>query len=150
MSPDQPTPQLRWAVDASELELALALRERVFCGEQGVPPDQERDGFDDRALHLVGVGPDAEVVGTLRLIVCGKLARIGRIAVDAAWRRRGVAGRMLDAAVEEASRRGCTEARLAAQVVAVGLYRRAGFRAVSQSFEEAGILHVWMRRSLAG
>ncbi len=39
--------------------------------------------------------------------------------------------------------------RLAAQLVAVALYEQAGFAVESEQFEEAGIAHVWMGRSLA-
>jgi predicted GNAT family N-acyltransferase len=144
-----PAPQLRWTRDSAEIELALGLRERVFCGEQGVPVSMERDELDDRAAHMVAVGPAGTVVGTLRLVTAGQLARIGRVAVDAGWRRRGIATGMLGAALEAALDRGCSEARLAAQVRATGLYEQAGFRAVSDPFEEAGIAHVWMRRPLA-
>lgn len=120
----------------------------MFCDEQGVPHSEERDELDDRATHMVAVGPGGEVVGTLRLLVCGELARIGRIAVDARWRRRGIASTMLGAALTAALERGCNEARLAAQLRAVALYEQAGFKAVSDVFEEAGIVHVWMRREL--
>ncbi len=34
--------------------------------------------------------------------------------------------------------------RLAAQLAATGVYRRAGFAVESEPFEEAGIPHVWM------
>ncbi|HEV2982660.1 MAG TPA: GNAT family N-acetyltransferase [Solirubrobacteraceae bacterium] len=142
-------PQLRWARDWAEIEQAFRLRERVFCDEQGVPLSQERDALDDRAMHMVAVGAGGGVVGTLRLVLCNEVARVGRIAVDAGWRRRGIASAMLDAALRAALERGCSEARLAAQVRAVGLYEQAGFRAVSEHFQEAGIAHVWMRRALA-
>jgi predicted GNAT family N-acyltransferase len=143
-----PAPQLRWTRDPAQIELALGLRERVFCDEQGVPVDMERDELDDRAWHMVAVGPGDQVVGTLRLLICGELARIGRIAVDPGWRRRGLASSMISAALTAAREGGCGEARLAAQVQAVRLYELAGFRAVSDPFEEAGIAHVWMRRPL--
>lgn len=143
-----PIPRLRWAHDSAEIELALELRERVFCDEQGVPLSEERDELDDRATHMVAVGSGGDVVGTLRLVVCGEIARIGRIAVDAGWRRRGIASAMIGAALQAAHERGCSEARLAAQVQALRLYEQTGFRAVSDPFEEAGIAHVWMRRGL--
>jgi predicted GNAT family N-acyltransferase len=143
-----PAPRLRWAQDATDIALALALRERVFCEEQGVPVSEERDELDACARHLVAVDGAGDVVGTLRLLVCGELARIGRIAVDAGWRRRGIASGMLGVAIEAAAQQGCSEARLAAQLRAVGLYERTGFRAVSDPFEEAGIVHIWMRRPI--
>jgi predicted GNAT family N-acyltransferase len=56
---------------------------------------------------------------------------------------------MLDMALAAARERGCREARLAAQMQATGLYERAGFSVESDPFQEAGIAHVWMGRSLA-
>jgi predicted GNAT family N-acyltransferase len=130
---------------------ALALRERVFCGEQGVSREDELDGRDEEALHLVALEPpDERVIGTLRLLLDEDIAKVGRVAVERAWRRRGVAARMLALAIERASELGVREARLAAQTDAVALYRQAGFEVVSDEFVEAGIAHVWMSRPLAG
>jgi predicted GNAT family N-acyltransferase len=140
--------EIRWTQRADEIESALAVRERVFCEEQGVSREEERDGLDEGGLHLLAVCREGHVVGTLRLLLGGDLARVGRVAVDRDWRRGGIASRMLEAALAEARARGCREARLAAQLVATGLYERAGFTIESQPFEEAGITHVWMRRAL--
>jgi len=127
----------------------LRLRERVFCGEQGAPRSLERDGLDDEAEHLLTrelAGNRA--VGTLRLLVVGSQAKVGRVAVESDWRGRGIASRMLDVALERARERGCSQARLASQLTATALYRRAGFSVQSRPFEEAGIAHVWMARRL--
>lgn len=138
-----------WVRTPDDLSLALRLRERVFCGEQGVPRSLELDGRDDEAEHLLARElSDNRAVGTLRLLVVGSQAKVGRVAVDSEWRRRGIASRMLDVALERARERGCSEARLASQLTATALYRRAGFRVQSRPFEEAGIAHVWMARRL--
>jgi predicted GNAT family N-acyltransferase len=141
--------EIRWARSAADVEDALRLREQVFCGEQGVPVSEERDALDDRALHLVAITGGRRVVGTLRLLRAGRVAKIGRVAVEREWRGSGIASRMLEAALTVACERGCREARLASQVRAVALYERAGFVVASEPFEEAGIAHVWMRRALA-
>jgi predicted GNAT family N-acyltransferase len=44
---------------------------------------------------------------------------------------------------------GCVQVRLAAQLAATSVYRRAGFAVESEPFEEAGIQHVWMGQTLA-
>ncbi|MCW3057256.1 MAG: family acetyltransferase [Solirubrobacterales bacterium] len=141
---------IRWATGPEDVRGALVVRDQVFCGEQGVPRSEEVDEADERALHLVGVEPGEEerVIATLRVLIGDGTARIGRVAVERPWRRRGVAGRMLDIALSVARERGCHEARLAAQVEATGLYERAGFTVESDPFEDAGIPHVWMGRSL--
>lgn len=141
---------IRWVRDPDDLRDALRVREEVFCDEQGVPRSEERDGLDDEALHLVAIdGASDRVVGTLRVLVSGDSAKIGRVAVDRRWRRRGIAARMLEMAIEAAREHRCTRARLAAQLDALSLYEQGGFAVESGPFEEAGILHVWMGRSLA-
>jgi predicted GNAT family N-acyltransferase len=141
---------IRWAEGPEDIRGALEVREQVFCREQGVPRAEELDGLDEAALHLVALAPGTgEVIGTLRLLVNGASAKIGRVAVEREWRGRGIASRMLELALVRAREQGCGEARLAAQLEATELYRRAGFTVRSDTFEEAGIPHVWMTRPLA-
>ncbi|MGA2453437.1 MAG: GNAT family N-acetyltransferase [Solirubrobacteraceae bacterium] len=140
---------IRWARGPEDVQGAFAVRERVFCGEQGVPREEEIDGHDDRALHLVALDSDGgRVIGTLRLLLDGERAKVGRVAVEREWRRRGIAARMLELALVAARERGCVRVRLAAQLAATEVYRQAGFAVESEQFEEAGIQHVWMGRSL--
>ena len=69
------------------MQAALALRTEVFVGEQGVAPDEEIDGRDDEALHLLACDDD-ELVGTCRLLFGDDgRAKLGRMAV-----RRDAAG----------------------------------------------------------
>ena len=141
---------IRWASAPEDLRGAIALRRRVFCGEQGVAPSDELDGLDDQADHLVALSPGVppRVIATLRLLFDGERAKVGRVAVEPEWRRRGIASRMLEQALVRARERGCREARLASQLTATELYERAGFTVQSETFEEAGIPHVWMGRAL--
>ena len=44
---------VRAASGPAELQAALALRERVFCDEQGVTLEADQDGLDPEALQLV-------------------------------------------------------------------------------------------------
>ncbi len=137
--------RLRWAAGAHDLEGAIALREQVFCREQGVPRDEELDGRDGEALHLVALAPGSDrVIATLRLLRDGTRAKVGRVAVQRDWRRLGIAARMLQLALSRARELGATEARLAAQLEAKSLYEQAGFVVQSDEFMEAGIPHVWM------
>lgn len=140
-------PAIRWARGPADVAAAIALREEVFVREQNVPAEEELDGRDGEALHLLAIDGD-RAVGTLRLLFDGETVKIGRVAVARPWRRRGLAAAMLDQALVEAQGRGCTRARLASQVGVVALYERAGFAVESAEFEEAGIAHVWMGRPL--
>jgi predicted GNAT family N-acyltransferase len=140
---------LRWARGEEDLQGAIAVRKVVFCDEQGVPVEEELDGRDEQALHLVALASrNGRVVGTLRLLFDGDMVKVGRVAVESSWRRRGIAGRMLLVALDRARELGSRSARLAAQTEAVELYEKAGFEVQSEVFEEAGIPHVWMGRRL--
>jgi predicted GNAT family N-acyltransferase len=144
----EPAPvEVRWWRSEEELQGAFGLRDRVFHGEQGVPREEDLDGLDEQAQHVVALA-DARVIGTLRLVVEGERAKIGRVAVAREWRRRGIASRMLELAVARARELGCVRVRLAAQIAAAELYREAGFAVESDTFEEAGIPHVWMGLTL--
>jgi predicted GNAT family N-acyltransferase len=141
---------IRWAAGPDDVRGALALRELVFCEEQGVPREEELDEHDQRALHLVALEErHGAVIGTLRLLLEPDGAKIGRVAVAREWRRRGVALRMLQLALDAARARRSPRVRLAAQLDAVALYEKAGFAVESETFEEAGIQHVWMAQRLA-
>ena len=122
-----------------------AIRTTVFVGEQGVPPEIEIDGRDPGCAHVVAESDSGEAVGTGRLMPDG---RIGRMAVLAAWRGRGVGAAMLEALVAEARRRGFRETYLHAQAHAKAFYARHGFVVEGEEYLEAGIPHIGMRAKL--
>ena len=143
------TGEIRWSAGPEDIAGAIALREQVFCIEQGVPVEEEIDGRDEEALHLVAFDASGQrVTGTLRLLFDGDVVKVGRVAVERVSRGQGIAARMLEIALEEARARGARRARLASQVEVVALYEGAGFIVESDVFEEAGIPHVWMGRQL--
>ena len=144
--------ELRWARDEDDVRAAFAIRDRVFCVEQGVPPEEEVDALDEDALHLLALERDESgerALGTLRLVLEDERARIGRVAVVADARHRGIASRMLELALARAGEEHVAHVRLASQIVATSLYQRSGFAVESEPFDDAGISHVWMGRALA-
>jgi predicted GNAT family N-acyltransferase len=139
--------EVRRPRDEDELAAALALREEVFCGEQGVTLDGDRDGRDDEALHLVAV--DGELLGTCRMLIePGGTAKFGRLCVRASARGRGIAAALLAAAEAEARAAGARRIGMHAQTDALELYRRAGYTAYGERFDEEGIEHLGMEKIL--
>ncbi|MDZ7748592.1 MAG: adenylosuccinate lyase [Halofilum sp. (in: g-proteobacteria)] len=136
---------VRAAEMGREGERLSALRACVFIDEQGVPPAEEYDGRDPGCAHVVAETPDGRVIGTGRLLPGG---HIGRMAVAAEWRGRGVGRALLDALLDRARARGLAGVVLHAQTSAIGFYERSGFRAEGPEFEDAGIMHRVMRREL--
>ena len=125
--------------------VAAPIRFAIFVGEQKVPPGIELDDMDEKCMHAVAFDEAGKAIGTGRLLPEGK---IGRMAVVKEWRRRGVGADLLEALVGEARRRGFAEVRLSAQLQAAEFYRAHGFVAEGKVYEEAGILHQMMHRSL--
>ncbi len=128
------------------LPLARAVRERVFIEEQGVPRELEWDDWDARSDHALAFDAEGGAIGTARLLPDG---HIGRMAVLARWRGRGVGSALLDSLLELARAKGVPSVRLNAQTHAAGFYRRFGFAAAGAEFVEAGIPHVEMTLTLA-
>ncbi|GAB7193071.1 GNAT family N-acetyltransferase [Kineococcus sp. NUM-3379] len=112
---------------------------------------EAEDGAEDRA----GAGAEAgagdgagegrgAVLGTARLLrEPGGRARIGRVAVAPAARGAGLAGLLLERALELA---GDVDVVLDAQSHLVALYARHGFAVAGPGFVEDGIPHVPMLR----
>jgi len=140
--------EVRPTRDEAEVAAALALREEVFCGEQGVSLAEERDGRDKEALHLVVVD-DGVVVGTCRLLVEGATVKLGRMAVSRTRRGLGLARALITEAEARARALGGERIVLAAQLSAQPLYDRAGYAAFGEVFLDAGIEHVMMAKALS-
>ena len=132
-------------LDAVTLYRILRLRMDVFVVEQRCPYP-ELDGRDlDPDAEWLWASEDDRVLGTLRMLrEPDGAVRIGRVATDPAARSRGVAGRLMEFALQ---RLGKAEVVLDAQSPLEGWYQRFGFVRCGEEFVEDGIAHVPMRRS---
>jgi predicted GNAT family N-acyltransferase len=143
--------RVRRAANDADRADAMRIRLAVFVGEQDVPPELEPDEYDAVAIHLVALAPGADtVVGTARVIdKGGGIAKIGRVAVLASHRGLGVGAALMRAALVAAQEQGATIAALDAQVAVIPFYERLGFVAEGPVFDDAGIPHRHMRRTLS-
>ena len=139
--------EIRRTRSEQELQAALDLREAVFCGEQGVTFDGDRDGRDREAVQLIAL-EDGELVGTCRVLLQGGDAKFGRLAVKRDRRGRGIGRSLLEAAEAEARAGGAQRMGLAAQTGAIGMYVAAGFKAYGAEYEDEGIPHRNMEKAL--
>lgn len=131
-----------WTRDAVRLG---AVRRAVFIVEQGVPEAMEWDEHDAVSAHWLALAADGTPIGCARLLPDG---HVGRMAVLPAWRGRGIGRGLLAAVLHAAQDRGHRTLRLSAQTHAAGFYTRAGFAAMGPEYEEAGIPHVAMQKTL--
>jgi predicted GNAT family N-acyltransferase len=131
-----------WVNDQPTLK---SIRYDVFCVEQRVPESLEWDGIDEDCVHAIAQDGDGRAIGCGRLLPDG---HVGRMAVLAGWRGRGVGSALLAHLVALAHARGDAKVVLNAQAQAVPFYQRFGFSVAGEPFEEAGIPHVAMERAL--
>jgi len=122
-------------------QLLRSIREAVFIIEQRVPKELEWDDLDADALHVVATDSAGNGIGTGRLTADGQ---IGRMAVLAEWRNRGVGSALLTRLIELARSHGRTPLFLNAQEQAIPFYQRHGFHCVGKTFYEADIPHLRM------
>ncbi len=134
--------EVDWPAYAARLR---RIRTVVFVDEQKVPEHEEWDGLDDNACHFLALDSAGRDLGCARLLPTGQ---IGRMAVLAPERGKGIGEQLLTAAVAKAVSLGMNEAFLHAQTHAIGFYQRGGFVASGDEFVEAGISHRAMRRLL--
>jgi ElaA protein len=125
----------------------LRFRQAIFVVEQSSPyPDL--DELDHHARHLL-LRIDEAIAGYLRLIPFAGEARvaIGRVAVAAPLRRRGIARRLMAEALDRCERDYPQwPATVSAQVYLAPFYESLGFRRASSPYDDYGVPHVEMVR----
>ncbi len=125
------------------------IRDIVFIQEQGVPDELEWDGLDDKATHVIAevenVSGKKLAIGTARIIINNKQAHIGRMAVLQEWRAQGIGSKILHCCIDKCNQAGHVDKIvLNAQMYVTEFYQKAGFKASSEEFLDAGIPHKQM------
>ncbi|HEU0156946.1 MAG TPA: GNAT family N-acetyltransferase, partial [Stellaceae bacterium] len=131
-------------MSAENLYELLRFRQAIFVVEQRCAyPDL--DSRDREAAHLL-LRRAGELCGCLRVIPVPAEIRIGRVAVAAPLRRRGLARRMMEEALAfcRASDPGAPVV-LSAQLHLVDFYRGFGFAPVGAPYDDYGIMHLDMK-----
>ena len=133
--------QTTWQNDKA---LLSHIRHQVFVDEQKVPIELEIDDDDPLASHVLCL-VDGQPVGTGRILLDG---HIGRLAVLKAHRKQGYGNKILDHLELIAQEHGLTQVFLNAQVSAIPFYEKRGYKIISDVFDDAGIPHQTMRKTL--
>lgn len=133
---------LEW-VDAKKY--AEPIRREVFIQEQRVPEEMEWDELDDKATHALAFTDDMRAVGYARLL---NDKQLGRMAVLPEFRHQGIGSALLLKLEDEAVKRRFDHIFLHAQVQALPFYEQLGYATQGEPFEEAGIPHLAMMKTL--
>jgi predicted GNAT family N-acyltransferase len=142
---------VRFAATSEEREAAFAVRRQVFEVEQGIPRPLDRDQHDSNADHVVALDAGGRCIGTGRVVrLDNRTCQIGRLAVPAAGRGRGVGAALLAALERMARLRGLKEIVVHAQPAAEPFFANRGFVTEGARFLEQGVPHVLMRKQLVG
>ena len=129
---------------------ASALRQEIFVEEQEIPQELEWDEHDATAVHALVTNKLGQPVATGRLLQpYPKVSQIGRMAVSKPLRGGNLGRMVMDALTDVARQRGDLQIILHAQCSAEPFYRRLGFKAHGEVFQDAGIDHIEMTLQLA-
>jgi len=128
------------------MDLALNIRHTVFVIEQGVNPEDEYDQFEDEATHFLA-SLNGKAVGTARYRFTPYGIKLERFAVLQDARGKGVGQALVSAVLRDLMVNEEAKGKiryLHAQLSAVPLYSKFGFKKVGDMFEECNIQHFKM------
>ncbi len=141
------------------LERAFSIRRIVFIEGQDVPEEDDFDGLDEIATHILAIDEsnydNEKAVGTARFRVTEKhkdnspkKIKLERFAVLEEARGKKIGQKMVEFALEQIQKKeefkNLETIYLHAQLAAVSLYERCGFEKDGDIFEESGIMHYKM------
>ncbi|WP_225122901.1 GNAT family N-acetyltransferase [Bradyrhizobium sp. BRP22] len=138
MPPPKPVPpdpiSVRVVRSMDEMARVMAIRSAVYMGEQHCPFEEEFDGNDFSATHLI-CHLGREPVGCMRIRYFADFAKLERLAVRSESRSGGVAGRIVDAAIELCRKKGYNVLYAHAQKRLLGFWEQRGFERMAGSRE---------------
>lgn len=130
------------------LKTVFNIRELVFVKEQKVSPEEEYDEFEEISSHFLA-RVDGVPAGTARWRPTAKGIKLERFAVLMPMRGMGVGQALVKGVLEDIADQKDHVAPLLylhAQLPAVPLYEKFGFKKEGDIFMECGIAHFSMRR----
>lgn len=140
---------VRKVTNDQDFQLAYQIRVKVFVEEQGIPESEELDDLDPKCTHFIVLDGD-QAVGTCRLVPStNNECNLGRLAVIASHRKRGLAKLLADAMEKEAIRLNYDTITIHAQTRSSGFYRKIGYKEMDKPrFLEVEIEHMHMYKQL--
>jgi predicted GNAT family N-acyltransferase len=141
--------QIKHVQSTAELNDAYSIRKKVFVQEQQVPPELEIDEYENHSEHFVAYNVQQIPVGAGRLRPLSHTeAKVERICVDLSERGNTLGAQIMHTLEKVARDKGINKLLLHSQDHAERFYQRLGYETISEPFDEAGILHVKMKKEL--
>ncbi|MDR3491064.1 MAG: GNAT family N-acetyltransferase [Gammaproteobacteria bacterium] len=136
-------------LSTNELYDILALRQNVFNVEQQCT-EPDIDYLDQKAIHLLGI-QDNKLTAYLRLFLPGtkypNAACIGRVLTAKSARGKGYGKAAMEQALTYLKEQKISAPIvISAQIYLEKFYSDYGFNKIGEPYEEAGIIHIPMRK----
>jgi predicted GNAT family N-acyltransferase len=143
--------RIELARSMSEVMQVVAIRAATYMSEQECPYDEEFDGNDFCAAHLIGyIG--GEPAGCIRIRFFGEFVKFERLAVRAEFRTSKLAFRLVREAMRYVSRKGFRHVYGHARFDLVRFWETFGFRALEggRDFSFSDVPYVEMHGPVTG
>jgi predicted GNAT family N-acyltransferase len=154
-APLAPRLSVRVARSVDDLMRAVAIRGAVYIGEQECPYDEEFDGNDFSATHLVGY-VDGEPAGCMRIRYFADFAKVERLVVRKEFRSSGLARQIVHDSVALCQDKGYERIYVYAQKRLIGFWTKCGFvlpegarELVFSDFDYVEMIHISQRKAEA-
>lgn len=123
----------RVAASADDMAKVFALRSAVYMAEQVCPYDEEFDGNDYCAMHILGT-VDGEPAAVMRLRYFANFVKVERVAVLFRFRRTPIFKIMYKTAIEVCRRKGYLKFYAHVQKRLMRFWRMQGFKPLNKNF----------------
>ena len=127
---------------------AIQLREAVLRRPLGLAYTQADLAAEADQLHFVGFMNGEPVACAVLQWIAPGIAKMRQVAVKPTLQKQGLGSRLVKAFEEEARRREADKIMLHARQTAVAFYLRLDYELIGDPFEEIGIPHRQMCKSL--
>jgi predicted GNAT family N-acyltransferase len=134
--PHRDSVSVRVVRSMEEMARVIAIRGAVYLGEQHCPFEEEFDGNDFSATHLI-CHKGREPVGCMRIRYFADFAKFERLAVRDESRNAGLAGQIVDAAIELCRKKGYRVMYAHSQKRLVNFWEQRGFTRMAGAREFA-------------
>ncbi len=126
--------QFKLASSPAEIEAYFLLRQQIFCREQGIFKNSDRDKYDPIAYPIVAMNQDSKVVGVVRIYEPEPgLWYGGRLGTHPDYRRGWKIGKgLIDKAVTTANTWGCDRFLATVQLANVRFFQRLHWNSVEE------------------
>jgi len=126
----------------------FALREKVLRKPLGLSLYNEDTSADALDTIFVALNEQQVIACVMIKTIDHLTAKPRQMAVAEEWQKRGVGQLLMQEAEKYMRSMGCQELQLHARQYAIGFYQKLGYEEYGPEFEEVGIAHRAMRKTL--